>query len=131
LGEGAPETGLPTLVPIAGFLEFVFGLGPEDNTTRHGSPEQPSPNIGPRHGRIRVRLVLGPASIQLGAKFVRHAQGIISFSVGKALPQRHRELRAILGGQFQKIRQGIGSHGRSSHAARTKAMDRPAGPQRR
>lgn len=127
-GERATQTDLPLFVPIACFLQFVFGLRPEDNTACHGSPEQPSTDIGPWHGRIWVRHVLSPTPIELGAELVRDFQGVISFTIGEALPQRDRELRAILRGQFQEIRQGVGCHARSSHVAQRsrQASLRPA-----
>jgi hypothetical protein len=123
-GEGAAQTWLPPFVPSACFLQFVFGLGPEDNTTCHGSPEQPSTDIGPWHGRIWVGYVLSPTPIELGAQLVGDFQGVISFTVGKALPQRDGQLRAILSGQFEEIWQGVGCHARSSHGSRHPRNDR-------
>ncbi len=102
-GEGAPQTGLPPFVPIACFLQFVFGLRPEDNTACHGSPEQPSTYIGPRYGGIRVRHMFGPAPIEFSPQFLGDLQGLIALGIGKALPQRDGELRAILRRQLEEI----------------------------
>jgi hypothetical protein len=101
--EGETQTGLPSLVPLAYFLQLTFGLGPENNTAPHRSPEEPAAYIGPRYGGSRVRHMFGPTRIEFSPQFVRDLQSLIALRIGKALPQGDGELRAILSRQLEEI----------------------------
>lgn len=101
--ESEAQTGLPSFVPVAYFLQFAFGLRPEDNTAFHDSPEKPAAHIGPRHSGFRVRHMFGPTPVEFSPQFVGDLQGLIALRIGKALPQRDGEVRAILSRQFEEI----------------------------
>jgi hypothetical protein len=51
-----------------------------------------------------------PSTINLGRLFITESQFTLTFGIGEARPQRHREFDAVVSRKFQKLRERAGFH---------------------
>lgn len=110
-GEAVTKVRAARLVPMPCFEDFVFSLWPKDNGGRQALTLQLASNVCPRNRRMRIAHVLGPATIEFSPVFVGKLECRIALRFGQTLPERDRDLRAVVRGKLEQVRQRVDGHG--------------------